>query len=678
VEFNETGVPVPEQPEEQVNISKPKQSRKKPNIIPIIAMGALFVIAIGLALTLSPVYDRLGMRADFTEIGGGEEESVINPLIYITVILVATAIILFIGRRKRGGFLKYAFLGIICITVVYVFFPFFAMALYPSEFTEEWDVETQLDHPVSVIEIDDLDNDDVQEIIIGTKDGYVFIYDGNTHEEKWGSVKLGATIKQLKFYDMNNDGNNELVINSGNIMILSGSGTTYTELTRTLNDDYTSFDVGRLGNNSQNSIVACNGTNDISIMNLNNSILEIQSISGLGISVNVVEVANIDNIGPVEVFLLGQNIFQILDSSDFSELATKPFDKITDLVGLMVKDVYFEQNDQIVVWNRTGNLMILSYPDLTTRWEEDVGNNIGGVEVYDLFSAYEDREIIVSVDGKVYVYLNEDKDYKYEFVWHFSSELGKLNKDAEGLAVGDIDNNLDDEIIVGHEGGYKSEEIRGLNADIYGAPCYLALIIAIFFGILLFKYPEWYVVDFVGIVVAAGVCAIIGISLAILPILVLLIILAVYDAISVYKTKHMVDLADKVVDWHLPILLVIPKTLKYSFLKQKGLKKQLKEGTEREAMFMGLGDIIIPGTLAISAFNFLNPVTSWGGVSSNLIVAIGVLVGTLVGFSALMRYVIKGNPQAGLPLLNSGAISGYFITYWLVYQDLSFGLSFVF
>jgi presenilin-like A22 family membrane protease len=198
------------------------------------------------------------------------------------------------------------------------------------------------------------------------------------------------------------------------------------------------------------------------------------------------------------------------------------------------------------------------------------------------------------------------------------------------------------------------------------------------FGILLFKYPEWYVVDFVGIVVAGGVCAIIGISLAILPILVLLIILAVYDAISVYKTKHMVDLADKVVDWHLPILLVIPKNLKYSFMKQKGLKKQLKEGTEREAMFMGLGDIIIPGTLAISAFNFLNPFTSWAGYSSNLVVAIGVLIGTLVGFAALMRYVVKGNPQAGLPLLNSGAISGYFITYWLVYQDLSFGLSFVF
>jgi presenilin-like A22 family membrane protease len=39
-----------------------------------------------------------------------------------------------------------------------------------------------------------------------------------------------------------------------------------------------------------------------------------------------------------------------------------------------------------------------------------------------------------------------------------------------------------------------------------------------------------------------------------------------------------------------------------------------------------------------------------------------------------MRYVMKGNPQAGLPLLNSGAITGYLITYILVFQDLTFGV----
>jgi presenilin-like A22 family membrane protease len=441
-------------------------------------------------------------------------------------------------------------------------------------------------------------------------------------------------------------------------------------------NDHTSFDIGYFGNSSEPEIVACNGTNEVVIYSFNNSHLEIKNSIQFTFKIDNVLVENINNIGPAELVLMGEDRLQVQNTLDNAILATRT--DLNDLIGILVKDVYFEQSDQLVVWNETGKLMILSYPDLSTRWEEDVGNNIGGVEVYDMFSDYGDREIIVSVDGKIYVYLNEDKDDEFEFVWYLSYELGKLNKNAHGLAVGDLDGDLDDDIVVGHDSGYKHEEIVGLNEEIFEAPCYLAFIIAIVFGILLFKYPEWYVVDFVGIVVAAGVCAIIGISLAILPILVLLIILAVYDAISVYKTKHMVDLADKVVDWHLPILLVIPKNLKYSFLKQKGLKKQLKEGTEREAMFMGLGDIIIPGTLAISASQFLVPFTSWGGMASNLIVALGVLIGTLAGFTALMRYVLKGNPQAGLPLLNTGAICGYFITYWLVYQDLSFGLSFVF
>ncbi len=190
----------------------------------------------------------------------------------------------------------------------------------------------------------------------------------------------------------------------------------------------------------------------------------------------------------------------------------------------------------------------------------------------------------------------------------------------------------------------------------------------------LYFHPEWWLVDTTGIAVAAGVTAVIGISFAILPAFLLLIALAVYDAISVYKTKHMVVLADAVAGERLPILLVIPKTLKYSFLKQPPLKKQMKKGTEREAMFMGLGDVIIPGVLVVSAFSFLDPEPLLG-TYANLLVALVTLAGALVGFVILMRYVLKGNPQAGLPLLNGGAMLGYVSGYLLVYQDLSLGMA---
>jgi len=206
----------------------------------------------------------------------------------------------------------------------------------------------------------------------------------------------------------------------------------------------------------------------------------------------------------------------------------------------------------------------------------------------------------------------------------------------------------------------------------------LALVVAVVITsamtYFLAKKPEWYIVDAAGIVMSIGVIGIFGISLGILPVLVLLIVLAVYDAVAVYGTKHMVSLADGVTQMRLPILLVIPKKRGYSYLKQKPLKQQLEEGGERDAMFMGLGDIIIPGILVTSAFSFL-PELEFGGLTGNFVVSLGTLLGSLLGFALLMRFVLTGNPQAGLPLLNGGAIAGYIVTYLIVFQELSLGIS---
>jgi presenilin-like A22 family membrane protease len=200
-----------------------------------------------------------------------------------------------------------------------------------------------------------------------------------------------------------------------------------------------------------------------------------------------------------------------------------------------------------------------------------------------------------------------------------------------------------------------------------------SIFIAYTMTILLLVYPEWYVVDTTGLFLAIGITAILGFSMGILPLFILLMILAVYDAISVYKTKHMVALADNVVEARLPILLVVPKEKDYSFMEQKPLQEQIDSGEEREAMFMGLGDIIIPGSLTVSAFVYL-PTTLFGPIGANLIVALGTLVGAMCGFSALMYFVQKGKPQAGLPLLNTGAILGYIVTALLVMHNLGLTL----
>lgn len=183
----------------------------------------------------------------------------------------------------------------------------------------------------------------------------------------------------------------------------------------------------------------------------------------------------------------------------------------------------------------------------------------------------------------------------------------------------------------------------------------LTLMLSIALTAILYKFPEWYVIDITGVIIGSGAASIFGISLAILPAMLLLVLLAVYDYIAVYRTKHMIALAEGVMDLRLPILLVIPKHWKYSFLKEKFDKE------EREAFFMGLGDAVLPTIFVISANTFVNAGYYTLPLAGNVnLPAIGAMLGTLAGFSVLMGFVIRGKPQAGLPFLNSGVILGYF------------------
>ena len=182
----------------------------------------------------------------------------------------------------------------------------------------------------------------------------------------------------------------------------------------------------------------------------------------------------------------------------------------------------------------------------------------------------------------------------------------------------------------------------------------LTFVLSMSLTVILYKFPEWYVIDFVGVLIGAGAASIFGISLAIIPALLLLIMLAVYDYIAVYKTKHMIALAEGVMDLRLPILLVVPKRWNYSFLDETFDKE------EREAFFMGLGDAVMPTILVVSAIFFSDAAKYTLPILGAInIPAIGAIIGTFVGFSVLMGFVMKGNPQAGLPFLNGGVILGY-------------------
>ncbi len=209
--------------------------------------------------------------------------------------------------------------------------------------------------------------------------------------------------------------------------------------------------------------------------------------------------------------------------------------------------------------------------------------------------------------------------------------------------------------------------------------------------LLLWQYPEWYVIDATGAVIGAAAAGVFGISFGLLPAILLLTVLAVYDAISVYGTEHMLDLASGVLELNIPVVLVIPLTWDYSVFDEvpteatDSLDSETESGGEspepaadgageseadesddsdgsRDVFFIGLGDAVMPTVLVASAA-FFSPAPSLGvpGLPGLNLPALFGMVGTFAGLAVLLKMVLAGRAHAGLPLLNGGTIAGYLL-----------------
>ena len=98
------------------------------------------------------------------------------------------------------------------------------------------------------------------------------------------------------------------------------------------------------------------------------------------------------------------------------------------------------------------------------------------------------------------------------------------------------------------------------------------------------------------VMATAGVGVIFGISMGVLPIILFLILLAVYDYISVFITRHMVLLAD----------FVVKKDLAFTVTAREA---PTKPGEKEKRIDLGTGDLIAPIMLEVSALS-LSPVAT--------------------------------------------------------------------
>ncbi|MAG18152.1 MAG: hypothetical protein CL944_01625 [Candidatus Diapherotrites archaeon] len=156
----------------------------------------------------------------------------------------------------------------------------------------------------------------------------------------------------------------------------------------------------------------------------------------------------------------------------------------------------------------------------------------------------------------------------------------------------------------------------------------IILLIAIVFVVLRIIFKEHLLLrNASSIVAAAGAGALIGASLGVIPILVFIVLLGVYDYIAVFKTKHMVTLAKGVTKKNLAFTYALP--------------------TKEHKFELGTGDMVIPLAFAISV---LATQTTSGLVK--FIPSVAILIASLAGLIITLDYASKnkGKPLPALPL----------------------------
>ena len=174
----------------------------------------------------------------------------------------------------------------------------------------------------------------------------------------------------------------------------------------------------------------------------------------------------------------------------------------------------------------------------------------------------------------------------------------------------------------------------------------ISTFIAILLLILFWFFNNVFLQDLVMVLTFAGVGAVLGISLMPGTVILILVILSFYDIIAVYKTKHMVELAEAMIRSRAIFGFVVPAT----FRDFKERMTRVSPGGQ--FMILGSGDVILPLLLSASLVG-----TS---LSQSVIVAFFSALGLFLMHLIFTNQKVR-RPMAALPPIAAMAILGYLI-----------------
>jgi len=174
-----------------------------------------------------------------------------------------------------------------------------------------------------------------------------------------------------------------------------------------------------------------------------------------------------------------------------------------------------------------------------------------------------------------------------------------------------------------------------------------------------FIWPTIFIHNLVVIGGIAGIGGMLGLAFSPQDVIIILIILAIYDIIAVYKTKHMVKMAKAMIKKRVILGLIIPKRIlefkaSMAEVERNKISPAEKFGIKGKTHFLilGGGDLALPLLLIASV------------ACQNLLRSIVILFFSFLGLLT-MHFIftkLKNKPMPALPPLAVFSILGYFIS----------------
>lgn len=142
----------------------------------------------------------------------------------------------------------------------------------------------------------------------------------------------------------------------------------------------------------------------------------------------------------------------------------------------------------------------------------------------------------------------------------------------------------------------------------------LAIILSLVFSAVRLKFPE--LKNAAAIMATAGVGTVFGVSLGLFPLILFLVLLSIYDFLAVFKTKHMVEMAN----------FVVQKNMAFTVTAKAPPEKM---GQKEQRIDLGTGDMVAPIMLEVATMAFKPAAT------------IFVFIGAVLSFGLFIGLVYK-------------------------------------